>query len=130
MKGTYHYGVPNCISILLKRSSKDEEIHPGRPVALTLTSTLPAALLGPTSWQKKRRNLGALIEVSKLPVCWISPQPDQEGNKLRSMSWTRAISTKLRRNLSSRFFFSARQGAEGNSRHSDKNISLFSSWSD
>ena len=27
------------------------------------------------------------------------------------------------------FFFSARQGAEGNSRHSDRNISLFPSWS-
>jgi len=28
------------------------------------------------------------------------------------------------------FFFPARQGAEGNSRHSDRNISLFLSWSD
>jgi len=28
-----------------------------------------------------------------------------------------------------KFFFSARQGAEGNSRHSDRNISLFPSWS-
>jgi len=28
------------------------------------------------------------------------------------------------------FFFPARQGAEGNSRHSDRNISLFPSWSD
>ena len=28
-----------------------------------------------------------------------------------------------------RFFFSARQGAEGNSRHYDRNISLFPSWS-
>jgi len=27
-----------------------------------------------------------------------------------------------------KFFFSARQGAEGNSRHSDRNISLFPSW--
>jgi len=27
------------------------------------------------------------------------------------------------------FFFRARQGAEGNSRHSDRNISLFPSWS-
>jgi len=27
------------------------------------------------------------------------------------------------------FFFPARQGAEGNSRHSDRNISLFPSWS-
>jgi hypothetical protein len=27
------------------------------------------------------------------------------------------------------FFCSARQGAEGNSRHSDRNISLFPSWS-
>jgi len=61
--------VANCISILLKRISEDEEIHPVRPVALTLTSTLPAALLGRTSCQKKRRNLGVLIDVSKLPGC-------------------------------------------------------------
>ena len=27
------------------------------------------------------------------------------------------------------FFFPTRQGAEGNSRHSDRNISLFPSWS-
>jgi len=27
-----------------------------------------------------------------------------------------------------KFFFSARQGAEGNSRHSDRNISFFPSW--
>ena len=35
---------------------------------------------------------------------------------------TRAISTTSRRQLSSRFFFPARQGTEGNSRHSDRNI--------
>jgi len=35
----------------------------------------------------------------------ISPQPDQEGNKLGSMSGTRAISTTSRRELSSKFFF-------------------------
>jgi len=35
----------------------------------------------------------------------ISPQPDQEGNKLGSMSGTRAISTTSRRELSSSFFF-------------------------
>jgi len=29
-----------------------------------------------------------------------------------------------------KFFPPARQGAEGNSRHSDRNISLFHSWSD
>jgi len=28
-----------------------------------------------------------------------------------------------------KFFFPTRQGAEGNSRHSDRNISLFPSWS-
>ena len=27
------------------------------------------------------------------------------------------------------FFFPARQGAEGNSRHSDRNISVYPSWS-
>ena len=60
----------------------------------------------------------------------ISPQPDQEGNKPGSMSGTRAISTTSRREMSSSFFPPARQGAEGNARHSDKNISLFPSWSD
>jgi len=35
----------------------------------------------------------------------ISPYPDQEGNKLGSMSETRAISTASRRELSSRIFF-------------------------
>jgi len=58
----------------------------------------------------------------------ISPSPDQEGNKLGRMPETRAISTTSRRELSSSFFFSARQDAEGNSRHSDRNISLFPSW--
>jgi len=56
--------------------------------------------------------------------------PDQEGNKLGSTKGTRAISTTSRRELSSSFFFSpARQGAEENSRHSDRNIRLFPSWS-
>ena len=45
------------------------------------------------------------------------------------MLGTRAISTTSRRELSSSFFFPARQGAEGYSRHSDRNISLFTSWS-
>ena len=58
----------------------------------------------------------------------VSPEPDQEGNQLGSMSGTRAISTTSRRELSS-FFFPGRQGAKGNSRHSDRNISLFPSWS-
>jgi len=35
----------------------------------------------------------------------ISPYPDQEGNKLGSMSGSRAISTTSRRELSSSFFF-------------------------
>ena len=35
---------------------------------------------------------------------------------------TRAISTTSKRELSSSFFFPARQGAEGNSRHSERNI--------
>jgi len=35
----------------------------------------------------------------------ISPQPDQEGKKLGSMSGTRGISKTSRRELSSRFFF-------------------------
>ena len=43
------------------------------------------------------------------------------------MSGTRAISTTSRRELSSSFFPPppARQDAEGNSRHSDRNITLF-----
>jgi len=52
----------------------------------------------------------------------ISPYPDKEGNKLGSISGTPAISTISRRELSSSFFFHARQDAEGNSRHSDRNI--------
>jgi len=44
------------------------------------------------------------------------------------MSETRAISTTWRRKLSSGFFY-AMQDAEGNTRHSDRNISLFPSWS-
>jgi len=59
----------------------------------------------------------------------VSPEPDQEGSKLGSMSGTRAISTTSRRELSSSSFFPARQGAEGNSRHSERNINLFPSWS-
>ena len=39
----------------------------------------------------------------------ISPYPDQEGNKLGSMSGTRAISTTSRRELSSSFFFMRRK---------------------
>ena len=35
---------------------------------------------------------------------------------------TRVISTISRRKLSSSYFFPARQGAEGNSHHSDRNI--------
>ena len=45
------------------------------------------------------------------------------------MSGTLAISTTSRRELSSGFFFPARQSAEGNSRHSDRNNSLFPSCS-
>jgi len=58
----------------------------------------------------------------------ISTYPDHEGNKLGSISGTRAISTTSSRELSSRVFFPQSQGAEGNSRHSDRNISLFPSW--
>jgi len=42
------------------------------------------------------------------------------------MSGTRAISTTSR--CHQVFFFPARQSTEGNSRHSDRNISLFPSW--
>ena len=64
-----------------------------------------------------------------VPGVLISPQSDQEGKNLGSMSGTRAISTTSRHELSSSFLFPARQGAEGKSRHSDRNISLFPSWS-
>jgi len=50
-------------------------------------------------------------------------------NKLWSMLGSRAISTTSRRELSSSFFFPAKQDAERNSRHSDRNISLFPPWS-
>jgi len=50
------------------------------------------------------------------------------GRERARMSGTRANWTS-RRELSSSFFFPARQDAEGNSRHSDRNISLFPSWS-
>jgi len=40
----------------------------------------------------------------EIPGLLISPQPDQVGNKLGSMSGTRAISTKSRRELSSSIF--------------------------
>jgi len=43
------------------------------------------------------------------------------------MSGTRDISTTSRLELSSSFFFLARQGTEGNSRHPVRNISLFPS---
>jgi len=46
----------------------------------------------------------------------------------RGRSGTRAISTTSRHELSSSFF-PARQGAEGNSHLSERNISLFPSWS-
>jgi hypothetical protein len=44
------------------------------------------------------------------------------------MSGTGAFSTTSGRELSSSFFFPARQGAQGNSQHSDRNIRLFPSW--
>jgi len=43
------------------------------------------------------------------------------------MLGTREISTASRRELSSNYFF-ARGGAESNSCHSERNISLFPSW--
>jgi len=66
----------------------------------------------------------------KVPMVLISPYPEQEGNMLGSMPGTRAISTTSRREMSSSFLFPARQGAEGNSRHSDRHIRFFPSWSD
>ena len=58
----------------------------------------------------------------------ISPYPNQEGNKLGSMSGMRAILTASRCELSSSIF-PARQGAEGNLHYSDRNISFFPSSS-
>jgi len=45
--------------------------------------------------------------MSETRITWVlvSPYPDQEGNKLGSMSGTRAISTTSRRKLSSSFLF-------------------------
>jgi len=45
------------------------------------------------------------LEFSRYTGVLISPQPDQDGNKLGSMSGTRAISTKSRREPSPSFFF-------------------------
>ena len=62
----------------------------------------------------------------------INTWSDHKGNKRGSMSGTRAISTTSRRELSSSSLPphpAARQGAKGISRHSDRNISLFPSWS-
>ena len=56
----------------------------------------------------------------------ISPSPDQE-------SWeTYKGRARIQQHGDSschQDFFPAKQGAEGNSRHSDRNISLFPSWS-
>ena len=61
-----------------------------------------------------RYGLSGLCHQRNITGVLTNPQPDQEGNKLGSMSGTRALSTTSRRELSSRFFFPARQGAEGN----------------
>ena len=85
------------------------------------------------------KTLKRLLNVNRpiriVHVTWVlkSPYPDQEGNKLGSMSGTCVISTTSRRELSSSTTTTppppARQGAEGNSRHSERNVSLFPSWS-
>ena len=58
----------------------------------------------------------------------ISPYPDREGNKLGSLSGSARFQQHRDASCHQVFFFPARQGAEGNSRHSDRNISLFPSW--
>jgi len=63
-------------------------------------------------------------------VVLISPSPDQEGNKLGRMSGTRDFNNIETHAVIKVLFFSASQGAEGNSRNSDRNINLFPSWSD
>ena len=72
--------------------------------------------------------MAVTLFIYPVPGVLISPYSDQEGNKLGSMSGTRTISTS-RRELSSSFLFPARLGAERNSRHSDRNIIMFPSWS-
>jgi len=58
-----------------------------------------------TVWRARfGRGFGPVVRQTTTAVL-ISPQPDQEGNKLGSISGTRAISTTLRRELSSIFFF-------------------------
>jgi len=85
---------------------------------------------GPVSFQERRFFMKLVNSVSYLVNyrVLISPWPDREGNKLGRMSGTRATSTTSRSKLSSSFF-PARQGAEGNSHHSERNISLFPSCS-
>ena len=50
----------------------------------------------------------------------------------RKQAWKHVRDTRDFNDIETRavikFFFPARQGAEGNSRHSDRNISLFPSW--
>ena len=101
------------------------------PQALYLTPMLQISnIAAPLQRTKNDRQHQTLFtekcfKVSNTGVL-ISPQPDQEGNKLGNMSGTHAISTTSRRELSSIFFFPAMQGAEGNSRHSDRNLELCS----
>jgi hypothetical protein len=57
-------------------------------------------------------------------VVLISPLPDQEGKKLESMLGdARDFNNIETRTVTN--FLPARQGAEGNSRHSDKTLSCF-----
>ena len=56
-------------------------------------------------------------------------KPDQKGNKVGSMSRDACDFNNILTRAAIKFFPPARQDAEGNSRHSDRNISLFPSWS-
>ena len=55
-------------------------------------------------------------------------KPAQKGNKLGSMSGDACEFSNIQTRAGIKFFPPARQDAEGNSRHSDRNISWFPSW--
>ena len=117
---------------------------------LTSAKTLKSnIMLSPVKWHPKKFEflMGCAVTngfrlgketLSSTEILWqmahtgvlISPQPDQEGNQLGSMSGMCMISTTSRRELSPSFPPPpSRQGTEGNSCHSDRNISFFRSWS-
>jgi len=67
------------------------------------------------------------VRSSLYPGCWkvLTPTRTETGSEA---SQGRARFQQHRDASCHQVYFPARQGAEGNSRHSDRNISLFPSW--